>query len=75
MRFVTGDRIEIEHDGRTVNGLVLLASENGLSLMLEFEAVLHGHVGMMPVTMVDETTGRSIVDGIEVTIRRVERSS
>ena len=47
--------------------MVVLASENGKALMLEFEAILDGHAGMMPVLR-DEDGGRylSIVTGIEV---------
>jgi hypothetical protein len=65
-----GDAIEVVHEGRTVEGNVIFASPNGLSLMIGFDAMLGGHVGMMPVTMRDATTGNSVVDGTEVTIRK-----
>ena len=68
--YKTGDAVEISHNGRTVEGTVILASSNGLSLMLQFEAMLGGHVGMMPVTMTDGENGFSIIDGTEVVIRR-----
>jgi hypothetical protein len=45
----TGDPVIITYEGRTVSGHVILASPNGKSLMLEFEAILGGFVGMMPV--------------------------
>lgn len=41
--------MEITCDGRTVEGTVTLASSNGRSLVLAFEALLGGHAGMMPV--------------------------
>jgi hypothetical protein len=44
-----GDRVRLSCEGRTVEATVLLASDNGRSLMLEFEAILAGHVGMMAV--------------------------
>ena len=44
-----GDAVVITYDGRTVDGEVLLASANGQSLVLGFEALLGGHVGVMPV--------------------------
>ncbi len=49
----TGDLVRITYEGRSVDGAVKLASQNGLSLMLEFEAVLGGCVGMMPVIYED----------------------
>lgn len=70
MKFAKGDRIEIDYNGRTVDGAVTLASPNGLSLMIEFEAMLGGHVGKMPVSMIDATNGYSILDGTEITIRK-----
>jgi hypothetical protein len=46
----TGDAVQITCKGRTVVGSVLLASGNGRSLMLQFEALLAGYAGMMPVS-------------------------
>lgn len=45
----TGERVEIGFAAKTVIGKVLLASSNGRSLMLEFDAMLGGYAGMMPV--------------------------
>ena len=70
--FINGEAIEISCEGRTVNGVVIFASPNGLALMLGFEAILGGHVGMMPVTMLDATSGYSIIDRTAVTIRKRE---
>ena len=44
-----GARVKIRFKGREVEGVVVLASENGNSLALEFEALLGGYAGMMPV--------------------------
>lgn len=67
--YKTGDRIEIDCEDRTVEGWVELASSNGVSLLIQFHTVLHGHVGRMPVLMSDDTHGHSIVDGTPVVIR------
>jgi hypothetical protein len=70
MKYVKGDPIDVTCDGRTVEGVVFLASANSLSLMIGFEAIFNGHVGMMAVTMTDANHGYSIIDGTEVTIRK-----
>jgi hypothetical protein len=44
-----GDRVRLTCAGRSVVATVLAASENQRSLIFAFEAVLAGHVGMMPV--------------------------
>lgn len=72
MKYTKGDTIWVSCEGRTVDGVVIMASENSLSLMLGFDAMFGGHVGMMPVTMIDEFNGYSIIDGTEITIRKRE---
>lgn len=62
----TGDAVQIACDGRRLPGTVILASPNGVSLMLGFEAILDGHLGMMPVLRGDDGTYRSIMTGIPV---------
>lgn len=52
----TGDRVSVTMEGRTVDAVVILASPNGRSLILQFEAILGGYVGMMPV-LDDHGTG------------------
>ena len=49
MTFRTGERVRVTFRFRTVEAVVLLASQNGRSLALGFEAILGGYVGMMPV--------------------------
>lgn len=56
----TGDAVEIVYGDHVVRGWVKLASGNGLSLMLEFEAVLGGFVGMMPVLLDDDGVYRDL---------------
>jgi NADH dehydrogenase FAD-containing subunit len=64
--FQTGDPVTIDCQGRTVPGVVQLASSNGKSLMLKFDAMLDGHVGMMPVLLDDDGVFRSIMSGVAV---------
>ena len=53
MSWRQGDRVTITIGSDSAPGEVILASGNGASLMLQFEAILHGHVGMMPVLQED----------------------
>ncbi|MBK3333534.1 hypothetical protein [Burkholderia pseudomallei] len=70
MTWKRGDWVHLECDGHTLPAMVLLASANGKSLMLGFDAVIDGHVGTMPVLRSDDgMTYVSIVTGIEVHIR------
>jgi hypothetical protein len=62
----TGERVRITYDRRTVTGQVLLGSDNGKSLMLEFEAILGGFVGTMPVLLDEQGTYRDLLFGREV---------
>lgn len=45
----TGEAVTITFGGVTVAGDVQLASANGRSLILRFEALLGGYAGTMPV--------------------------
>jgi hypothetical protein len=68
--FQTGDAVRITCNGRAVPGSVLLASGNGRSLMLGFEALIEGHVGMMPVSRNEQGVYQSIVTGVTVELKR-----
>jgi hypothetical protein len=57
----TGDKLWVRYGGHTLEASVLFASHNRMSLILEFDAILGGHVGMMPVLQDDEGVFRSIV--------------
>lgn len=61
----TGERVRITFAGRTVVGHVVLASPNGRSLFLKFEAILGGHVGGMPA-LEDDGVFRSLITHEEV---------
>lgn len=64
----TGDKVTICCAGCTVPGHVILAAGNGKALMLGFDGILDGHVGMMPVLADDAGEFQSIVTGVAVTL-------
>lgn len=68
--FAKGNQVIIHCGDNHVAALIALASENGRSLILTFEAILDGHVGMMPVLQDDFGRYASIVTGTEVRIER-----
>jgi hypothetical protein len=68
--FRKGDAIEIGWEGRTVDGTIYLMSENQISGLIRFEAILGKHAGAMPIMLGDDGSYRSIIDGTEVTMRR-----
>lgn len=69
----TGDQARIIYEGRTVLGSVKLASPNGHSLMLEFDAILGGFAGMMPALMDDrEGIYRDLIFGKHVGVASVD---
>lgn len=76
MKIKTGDAVLIEwtDEGggfRRCEGTVILASANEQSLMLGFEAILRGCVGMCPVLRDDAGVYRSVIDGGPVTVKPV----
>lgn len=68
------DLVVIRCGHRVLDGVVLLASANEESLMISFDALLGGHVGMMPVSRQDDGRYRSIVDGTMVSIEAKRRA-
>lgn len=64
-----GDRVIITCQGEQYAGEIMLISPNETSIMLQFEAVIACHVGMMPVLRGSDGVYRSIVNGVEVSIR------
>jgi len=71
MTFEKGDRIKIVYGEREVEGEVVIGSHNNAALMISFDAMLGGHVGVMPVLVHDQERGiyHSIIDGTEVRIQ------
>jgi hypothetical protein len=67
--FKTGQRVLIECDGHTVPGTVILGSSNGRSLMLGFEGLVDGHLGMMPVLQDDAGEYRALMSNTPVILR------
>jgi hypothetical protein len=49
-----GDAVRVIYQGRHVAATILIASANGKSLMLEFDAMLGGFVRTMPVSWHDD---------------------
>lgn len=65
MTYAVGDQVTITWaDGRVVPAAVILASGNGRSVVLEFEAILDGYVGQMPVLLDELGNGfRAVMTG------------
>jgi hypothetical protein len=66
--FKRNDRVQIECDGQAVSGLVMLASENGKSLMLGFDGMLDGCLGMLPVLMGNDGKFYALMTGTLVKV-------
>lgn len=67
----TGDRVWIKYEGREIEGAIAVASQNGKSLALIFDAMLGGYVGMMPI--VEHRGGFiDLVQGKPVEVRVLE---
>jgi hypothetical protein len=66
--FVAGQAVQIECCGQTLAGEVIFSSSNGKSLMLGFDAMLEGHIGMMPVLQDDDGAFHSVMNGVAVRI-------
>lgn len=73
MKFRSGDSVDITADGRTLAGMVTLASPNGVSLMLEFDGMLDGHLCAMPVQQEPDGRFVSLFTGKVVTLQRTRR--
>lgn len=67
--FHDGEEITIEADNRIVPGHIIKASPNGVSLLIEFEALLFGYAGAMPV-LHDGHAYRDLMTGSELKITR-----
>lgn len=65
----TGDPVTIVCNGTRTAGFVLMASSNGVSVMLGFEGMIDGHVCRMPVLMDEDGSYHAIVTGTKVVIQ------
>jgi len=72
MKLQKGDDILVTCEDRTVEGTILMISDNEVSAMISFDTMIGSHAGMMPVTRWDAARGvyRSIIDGTEITMRK-----
>jgi hypothetical protein len=75
MAFATGEPCMVACGNRTVEGKVVIISDNQMSAFIKFDAMLAGHVGEMPIaafTPAEAALGRyhSIIDGTEVRLSR-----
>lgn len=63
-----GDIVIATYGDKTVDAMVTLASPNGKSLIIMFEAMLGGHVGVMPVLMHDDGRFESLLEGRPISL-------
>jgi len=70
MNFIRGDFVMLEFKGRCLRAMVVLASQNGDSLMAMFDGMLGGYVGMMPIRRCDDGEYRDVMKGeiVKVTL-------
>lgn len=67
-----GDAITITaiEEGRTVNGTIIVISENQKSAVIGFDALLDGHVGQMPIMLDDDSEYyRSLITGCYLIVK------
>lgn len=70
--FKKDDLVKVTVQGvRTENACVILASKNGKSLVVAFEAMLGGYVGTMPLMWTEEGYFVDLIKGerVEITLR------
>ncbi len=65
-----GDKVLLTCNGRTVPAMVQMASSNGRSIFLSFEAMLVGWVAQMAVLW-EKDGWHEIINGVEVKIELV----
>ena len=66
-----GDVVRLVHEGVSVDAFVALASENGASLLVMFDALLDGCVGSMPLYRGGDGQYRNIMTGTPITVEEV----
>lgn len=63
-----GDQVHVTLDGQSATAVVLFASQNGRSLMLQFDALLGGYLGLMPVLRGADGQFRDLIRSEVVTL-------
>lgn len=59
-----GEHVFVTYRHKTVVAMCVLCSPNGKSAILMFDAMLGGHLGMMPISWDDAGNGyRSLMEG------------
>jgi len=69
-----GDWVTLEYGNQRVEAEILLISENQRSMMLQFEAILGGYVGAMPILQDEDGVYRDLFKNEEVRIKRVSHT-
>lgn len=69
MTFKTGDEVEITCEGRTIDGIIEIISDNQYAACLSFDAMLDGHAGTMPVLLDHEGIYRALMTNAPVAIK------
>jgi hypothetical protein len=72
INFKTGDRVRATYQGRSVNAVVWMASENGRSIVIDWmstdDGMLGGFAGVMPIYRLDDGLYVSLIEGDPVTL-------
>ena len=71
MTYRKGQLVKLTAGEHTVTAEIAMASKNGKSLFVRFEAIVNGHVGGMPLLQDDAGIYKSIVTGEPVTLEAV----
>lgn len=58
-----GDFVKLSRGDQQVEGMIVLASDNGGSLMVMFDGMIGGYVGMIPLLRNDDGSYQGIIDG------------
>jgi hypothetical protein len=58
---ISGQKLRLTYQGRTVDAVVVFGSDNRNSLMVAFDALLDGCAGMMAIATEDDGTTRNLM--------------
>lgn len=64
-----GDYVTLTAEGRTVEGMIVLASSNSRSLTVMFDAMFIGYVGACPLLW-DDGAYRDLVKGRAIEVKK-----